>query len=41
MIDSPWRLLPAAGCGKFKLVRDVEFAVVAADFGNPRDAGSS
>jgi hypothetical protein len=32
MIDKPWRLLPAAGYGKFKPVRDVEFAAVAAVF---------
>jgi hypothetical protein len=36
MIDSPWRLLTAAGCGKFNAVRDVEFDTVAAGFGDLR-----
>jgi hypothetical protein len=36
MIDSPWRLLPAPGCGKFRAVRDIEFVAVAAGFGDPK-----
>jgi hypothetical protein len=36
MIDSPWRLLPAPGYGKFRSVRDIEFVAVATGFGDPK-----
>ena len=36
MIDSPWRLLPARGYGKFNAVQDIEFAALAAGFGDPK-----
>jgi hypothetical protein len=41
MIDSPQRLLAARGYGKFRAVRDAEFAVAAADFSSPNGHGKS